>query len=107
MSDMYVPLYEAGNVMKPLTELHSAAALKLSYPDVLEKFMKQFRFHLIRLIHGCGFSKEQGVLLLQGFDKYCIQITHNHHFLLLHQFVIHRCTRQCQLLANMGANTRT
>ena len=36
-NERYVPLYEAGNVMKPLTELHSAAALKLSYPDLLEK----------------------------------------------------------------------
>ena len=36
-NEPYIPLYEAGKVMKPLTELYSAAALKLSYPDLLQK----------------------------------------------------------------------
>ena len=36
-NEPYLPLYEAGKVMKPLTELYSAAILKLSYPDLLQK----------------------------------------------------------------------
>ena len=36
-SEPYIPLCESGKLMKPLTELHSAAALKLSYPELLQK----------------------------------------------------------------------
>ena len=36
-NEPYIPLYETGKAMKPLTELHCAAALKLSYPDLLQK----------------------------------------------------------------------
>ena len=39
--------------MKPLTELHSATALKLSYPELLQKceevYMRRFYFHLAKL----------------------------------------------------------
>ena len=37
-NESYIPLYETGKTMKPLTELHSTAALKLSYPDLLQKY---------------------------------------------------------------------
>ena len=36
-SKSYVPLYETGKVMKPLTELFSTNISKLAYPDLLQK----------------------------------------------------------------------
>ena len=36
-NESYVPLYETGKVMKPLTELFSATISKLAYPDLLQK----------------------------------------------------------------------
>jgi len=32
-----IPLYEAGKVMKPLTDLHSVAFSKLPYPELLQR----------------------------------------------------------------------
>ena len=42
-NEAYVPLYEAGKVMKPLTELHSAETMKLSYPELLLKCEEVFK----------------------------------------------------------------
>jgi len=36
-NEAYIPLYEAGKVMKPLTELHSVDNSKLPYPELLQK----------------------------------------------------------------------
>ena len=33
----YIPLYEAGTLMRPLTDLHNPKAMLLSYPDLLQK----------------------------------------------------------------------
>ena len=36
-NDAYMPLYEAGKLMKPLTDLHSIPFSKLPYPELLQK----------------------------------------------------------------------
>jgi len=41
-NEAYVPLYEAGKMMKPLTELYSAEAIKLPYPELLQKCEEVF-----------------------------------------------------------------
>ena len=33
----YIPIYEAGTLMRPLTDLHDPKAMSLSYPDLLQK----------------------------------------------------------------------
>ena len=33
-TEAYIPLYEAGKVMKPLTDLHSTAFSKMPYPNL-------------------------------------------------------------------------
>ena len=33
----YIPIYEAGTLMRPLTDLHNPKAMSLSYPDLLQK----------------------------------------------------------------------
>ena len=36
-TELYVPLYETGKVMKPLTELFPATISEMAYPDLLQK----------------------------------------------------------------------
>ena len=33
----YIPIYEVGTLMRPLTDLHDPKAMSLSYPDLLQK----------------------------------------------------------------------
>ena len=33
----YIPLYEAGTLMRPLTDLHDPKSMALSYPDLLQQ----------------------------------------------------------------------
>lgn len=35
-NESYIPIYETGRVMKPLTELHDPAAMELEYPELLQ-----------------------------------------------------------------------
>ena len=92
-NEAYTPLYEVGKVMKPLTELHSAETMKLSYPELLQKceevfetisfsFSQAQKVEMTR-IHDSGIINEQQ-LLSRG--KSGIQTAHNcRHFLWSHQ----------------------
>ena len=33
----YIPIYEAGTLMRPLTDLHNPKCMELNYPDLLQK----------------------------------------------------------------------
>ena len=118
-NEAYIPLYEVGEIMKQLTELHSSEVMKFCIQNCFRNvrmFLRQYHSHLARprklrrwpkhkKTHNIGIINEQAVKQLLNWGKSCMQIACNHHFLGSNQFEIQKHARQCQWLVSMAVKT--
>ena len=98
----YIQLYEAGTLMRPLTDLHDPKYMALSFPDLLQQCEEifdsyAFSFTQETKVEEMTRSQSKSCTWFQlhaeesqplGSDRYCIQIVHNHLFQQSNRYAI-------------------